>query len=504
MLTLLDAAVLVTYLAAVVIFGIRVAGKQTSTKDYFMGGRQMPWWAICFSIVATETSTLTIIGIPAVAYAGTFTFFQITFGYLVGRVLVALFLLPKYYSGEVGTVYSFLGTRFGPRLQGVASVTFLATRLLADGVRLFATAIPIKIIAASAGLELGYPVIILGIGILTAAYTYVGGLKAVVWMDVVQMSVYLLGAIFTLILVGNSLDMPIWATLKAAGKTELFFHSFDPFVILSQPYVTITAVVGGAIFSMASHGTDQLIVQRLLACQSLGDARKALVGSAIFVMVQFAAFLAVGAMLWLYYDGASITELGLSRADEVFPKFIVEGLPTGLAGLVLAGIIAAAMSTLSSSLNALASSSVLDLFTERFARLSEEQKLRVSRRLTLVWALVFVFFATLFENQQNPVVELGLSIASFTYGALLGGFLLGLWTKRTNEGDAIAAFVVSVGAMIFIIFGIWITPDGQWVFSLFPDATEKAGLVAVAWPWYTAIGAGIALLTGSTLSLRHR
>ncbi len=504
MLTLLDAAVLVVYLAAVVIFGIRIAGKQTSTKDYFMGGRQMPWWAICFSIVATETSTLTIIGIPAVAYAGTLTFFQITFGYLLGRVLVSLYLLPRYYSGEVGTAYAFLGTRFGPRLQGVASVTFLVTRLLADGVRLFATAIPIKVIAASAGMDLGYPIIILGIGILTAAYTYVGGLKAVVWMDVVQMSVYLLGAILTLILVGGAVDVPIWETLKEAGKTDLFFHSFDPFVLLSQPYVTVTAVVGGAIFSMASHGTDQLIVQRLLACRNLGDARKALIGSAVFVMIQFAAFLAVGAMLWLYYDGASIADLGLSRADEVFPKFIVEGLPTGLAGLVLAGIIAAAMSTLSSSLNALASSSVLDLFTERFARLTEDRKLRVSRLLTLVWALVFVFFATLFENQQNPVVELGLSIASFTYGALLGGFLLGLWTTRPNEGDAIAAFLVSVAAMVVIIFGVWMTPDGSFVFSLFPGATEKAGLVAVAWPWYTAIGAGIALLTGSTLSLRHR
>lgn len=503
MLTMVDAIVLVVYLVAVVVFGIRVAGRQTSTKDYFMGGGEMPWWAICFSIVATETSTLTIIGIPAVAYGGTLTFFQLTFGYVLGRTLVAWLLLPKYYSGEVGTAYAFLGVRFGPRLQAVASVTFLSTRLLADGVRLFATAIPIRVIAASAGIDIGYPAIILGIGILTAAYTYVGGLKAVVWMDVVQMSVYLLGAITTLVVVGMAIDVPVWETLMAAGKTELFFTSSDPFVLLTQPYVFGTALIGGAVFSMASHGTDQLIVQRLLACRSLGDARKALIGSGFFVMIQFAAFLAVGAMLWLYYEGASMGALGLSRTDEIFPKFIIEGLPTGVAGLVLAGIIAAAMSTLSSSLNALASSSVMDLFAARFAKLTEVNKLKVSRHLTLFWALVFVFFATLFENQQNPVVELGLSIASFTYGALLGGFVLGLWTRRSNEVDAIAGFVVSVVAMILIIFGVWLTPEGQWVFTLHPDAELRPQLLAIAWPWYTAIGASITVLVGSSLSLRH-
>ena len=503
MLSGIDAVVIVVYLAAVVYLGIRAAGKQTTTKDYFLGSRELPWWAICFSIVATETSTLTIIGIPAVAYGGTLTFFQLTFGYLLGRVLVGWVLLPKYYSGDVGTAYAFLGQRFGPKLQGVASLTFLATRLLADGVRLFATAIPVKVIAAAAGYDLGYPTIILVIGILTAAYTYVGGLKAVVWMDVIQMSVYLIGAAATIGIVAASIDVPIWETLRAAGKTELFVHSLDPHILLTQPYVFFTALVGGAIFSMASHGTDQLIVQRLLACKSMGDARKALVGSAVFVMVQFAAFLAVGSLLWIHYGGATVAELGLSRADEVFPHFIIEGLPVGVAGLVLAGILAAAMSTLSSSLNALASSSVMDLFGSRMRDMDDARKLRISRALTLVWALIFVFFATLFEDQQNPVVELGLSIASFTYGALLGGFLLGLWTRRANETDAIVAFVVSVASMVFIIFGLWTTPDGGWVVAFNPDATMKAGLVAVAWPWYTAIGAAIALLTGSSMSLRH-
>ncbi len=488
MLSPIDIAVIILYLTGVVIFGIRIAGKQESTSDYFMGSRELPWWAICFSIVATETSTLTIIGIPAVAYAGTWTFLQLTLGYLVGRSLVGWILLPRYYSGEVGTAYRFLGERFGHRLQSTASATFLVTRLLADGVRLFATAIPVKMIFASLGYDFGYPVIILGIGILTALYTYFGGLKAVVWMDVVQMGLYVFGALITIMIVGMTLELPVAvAMLTEAGKLTVFDLTLDPGRIVTQPYVMVTAVVGGAVFSMASHGTDQLIVQRLLACASLDDARKALVGSAVIVMIQFVAFLTVGSLLWAYYGGATPEAMGLTRADEIFPRFIIEGLPVGLTGLLIAGILAAAMSTLSSSLNALASSSVLDLFGQRLAVWSDAARLQLSRRLTLVWAVVFVGFATLFEDQQNPVVELGLSIASFTYGALLGGFALGLWNRRANEVDAIIAFAMSVSVMVVLIFGI-------------------PGIIAapaVAWPWYTAIGTLVAVGTGSSLALRH-
>lgn len=506
MLQTFDYIVIVAYLVGVVVFGIRTAGKQTSVRDYFLGSKEMPWWAISFSIVATETSTLTVIGIPAVAYGGALTFFQLTFGYLAGRVAVALWFLPRYASGDMQTAYAFLGERFGSNLQRLSSVTFLVTRLLADGVRLFATAIPIRIIALSAGIDLGYPVIILGIGVLTALYTYVGGFKAVVWMDVVQMSVYVLGALFTLFLLWSDIGDAAGALLAEAGKLKTISFSVSVREIMTSPYTMVTAVVGGGIFSMASHGTDQLIVQRLLSCRSLGDARKALVGSAFFVMIQFGIFLAVGALLWVYYGGQDAAALGLTRADEIFPKFIVEQLPTGLAGLVLAGILAAAMSTLSSSLNALASSSLNDLLGKHAAGLDEASGLRWSRFLTLGWALVFVFFATLFEDQQNPVVELGLSIASFTYGSLLGAFVLGLVVSRVKELDAIAGFLVGIMAMIAIIFGVWNTAEGEWIFLFQPTDTLQAdlGLTALAWPWYTAVGAAITVLVGSLLSIRHR
>ena len=506
MLQTIDYVVIVAYLVGVVLFGIRTAGKQRTVSDYFLGSKEMPWWAISFSIVATETSTLTVISIPAVAYGGAMTFFQLTFGYLAGRVAVALWLLPRYAAGDLQTAYAFLGSRFGDRMQRLSSVTFLVTRLLADGVRLFATAIPIRIIAASAGLDLGYPVIILGIGILTALYTYVGGFKAVVWMDVVQMSVYVLGAVFTLFLLLSMIDGSPVAALSSAGKLTVISFSTSLQTILTSPYSLITAVVGGGIFSMASHGTDQLIVQRLLSCRDLGDARKAIVSSAFFVMIQFAIFLSVGALLWVYYGGQDAAALGLSRADEIFPKFIVEQLPAGLAGLVLAGILAAAMSTLSSSLNALASSSMNDLLGKRLAGLDDAGGLRWSRLLTLAWALVFVFFATLFEDQQNPVVELGLSIASFTYGSLLGAFLLGIMVERVREADAMVGFLVGVVAMIAIIFGVYTTGDGTWIFQFKPSAEVVAqrGLTALAWPWYTAVGAAITMGVGSLLSIRHR
>ena len=515
MLTPLDYVVLIGYIIAVIWFGLRISGSQKSTTDYFLGGRNLPWWAVCFSIVATETSTLTVIGIPAVAYGGTFTFLQLTLGYLVGRAVVAIYFLPKYLTGEIETAYAFLGSRFGPRMRTLSSVTFMGTRLLADGVRLFATAIPIKVIADAAGVSVGYPVIILFVGLLTVVYTYFGGLKAVVWMDVAQMILYLAAATGTILVLNAALEDGAWDALSAAGKLQVFqFGGFRE--ILTQPYAFWTAVIGGAVFSMASHGTDHLIVQRLLACRTLTDSRKALVGSGFIVMIQFAVFLMVGALLWAYYGGASVSELGLTRGDEVFPMFIIQGLPPGISGLVLAGILAAAMSTLSSSLNALASATMLDVLGNLKGRRktegssegsgSTEAMLRTSRWLTLSWGGVFVLFAMLFEDRTNPVVELGLSIASFTYGALLGVFLLGMLNDRVGERGAMISFVITIALMILLIFGVWIDAQGAWHFVIAPgqERIQALGLSPLAWPWYTLIGSLMTLFLGSLLGLKHR
>ena len=508
MLTLLDYVVIVLYLAGVVAFGVKAGGRQRSATDYFLGNRDLPWWAVCFSVVATETSTLTVIGIPAVAYGGSLTFLQLTFGYLLGRIVVSIFFLPKYFQGELTTAYALLGKRYGDVMRSTASATFLLTRLLADGVRLFATAIPLKVIAASAGLDISYAAIIAAISLLTIVYTLIGGIKAVIWMDVVQMAVYLGGAAAAVVVLSGYMPDDWWAQASEAGKTQILYFSGGAISTwITSPYAFVTAVAGGAVFSMASHGTDQLIVQRLLTCRNVEDSKKALIGSAAVVFVQFALFLVVGLLLWVYYGGVSVADLGLSRGDEIFPKFIIEGLPQGLSGLLLAGIVAAAMSTLSSSLNSLASSSMFDLFERIRGRATEpDRALFLSRLFTVFWGLVFIFFATLFENRDNPVVELGLAIASFTYGGLLGVFLLGLCNKASNQTDAVLSFAVTVVAMIWVIFSVWHHPETGWIVSFMPgdEVVAREGLRAIAWPWYTAIGAGLCLVLGSLLSLRHR
>lgn len=514
MLSALDYIVIVVYLIGVAVLGISLGGRQRSTDDYFLGGRNLPWWAVCFSVVATETSTLTIIGVPAVAYGGTMTFLQITAGYLVGRIAVSLLFLPRYFKGAMSTAYAYLGERFGDRMRSTASVTFMVTRLLADGVRLFATAIPLKVIADSAGLTvmgdpISYGQIVLLLGIITVIYTLVGGIRAVIWIDVVQMGLYVLGGVLCAVLLFDGLPEGAMTLAAMEGKLRVIDFglggSFNDWI--TQPYVTVTAIIGGGVFSMASHGTDQLIVQRLLTCRTLKDSQYALVGSAVLVALQFALFLAIGTLLWVHYGGVTPAELGLSRGDEVFPRYIIEGIPAGLSGLLLAGILAAAMSTLSSSLNSLASSSMMDLI-ERWIKnpISKARGLLLSRGLTLFWGALFVVFASLFENTDNPVVELGLAIASFTYGGLLGGFLLGIVIKNAKEWDAVTAFILTIVVMVLVIFGLWHSPTEGWIFAINPTdgMIEEAGLRQIAWPWYTLIGSVICVFVGFLLSLRHK
>ena len=553
-LTALDYVVIAVYLVGIATLGIWAGGSQETTDDYFLGGRALPWWAVCLSVVATETSTLTVLSVPTVAYGGAMTFVQLALGYLVGRTVVAFFFLPQYYRGNLSTAYAFLGERFGPSMQASASVTFLITRLLADGVRLFATAIPLKIIAGSAGFELSYLAIIAIIGGVTIIYTLIGGIRAVVWMDAVQMLLYLFGALFAVILLLGEVPANWRQVASEAGKTQIINVELGGGLSawLTSPYAFVTAVLGGAVFSMASHGTDQLVVQRLLACRDLRDSQKAIIGSAVLVGVQLLLFLFIGVLLWVRYDGATFAELGYATSDELFPRFIVSGLPMGMSGLLLAGIVAAAMSTLSSSLNALASSTMLDLYellasAEPFSeRTVQDYRPRVqeappagmegvavneyrppsdlrrtgptpkravflSRVATLAWGLVFIAFANLFKTTDNPVVELGLSIASFTYGGLLGAFLLGLVSERARERDAIISFVVTIAVMALVIFGVWHGPAG-WVFEPVEGLARALGLGGggaegyrqIGYPWYALMGSTLCVGLGSLLAMRHR
>ncbi|MDQ4084553.1 MAG: sodium:solute symporter [Actinomycetota bacterium] len=477
----LDLVVIVAYLAASAAVGLWLSGKQKDLKGYFLGNRDLPWWAVSLSVVATETSALTVISVPAVAYLGDFTFLQLAIGYLLGRVVVAFVLLPKYYAGEMVTAYAYLGKRFGRGMQSTASVTFMFTRLLADGVRMFAAAIPVKVILEGFGVSLSFFWIIVVLSIVTVLYTYIGGIRAVVWVDVFQMALYVSGGVLALIVILGTTGSGFLGDAVAAGKTRLFDFASDP---VSEPYAFVTALLGGALLSMASHGADQIIVQRLLTCRSVKDAQKALIGSGVLVAFQFALFLFVGLALWGYYDQQTPQQAGFSEAgDDIFPTFIVEGLPAGVSGLLLAGILAAAMSTLSSSLSALSSSTMTDLY-EKFAGkpASDERALRLGRIATFGWGLVFIVFANLFTSTDNPVVELGLSVAGITYGGLLGAFFLGIFVRRARQLDAAVGFVAAVATMAYL-------------FLFQPEL--------IGFTWYTGIGLVITMVIGSLLSLRH-
>ncbi|WP_138431796.1 sodium:solute symporter [Fodinibius saliphilus] len=507
--SIIDYVVIVVYLIGVAALGIYAAGRQSSTSDYFMGGKGLPWWAVMFSVVATETSTLTFISIPAVAYGGNLTFLQITLGYIVGRFLVSVLLLPAYFEGKQTTAYQFLANRFGSSMRNAASTTFMVTRLLADGVRLFATAIPLAIILRLGGAFTGwgdielYLLSITAISVITLIYTLIGGIKAVVWMDVMQMGVYIGGAVLAIGVMYGELPEGIAGAVAIAadaGKTQILDFGFgQPFTdFIAQPYTFFTALIGGAIFSIASHGTDQLIVQRLLTTRDVKDSQRALVWSGVVVALQFGLFLFIGLLLYSFYDAQTAQQLGLATTDEIFAKFIVEQLPVGLSGLIIASLFAAAMSSLSSSLNSLASSTTLDLYKPYFGQdNTPEEDLRISRIITMVWAFILTgsafFFAylQLQEGERPAVVELGLGIASYTYGGLLGAFLLGRLFSAPDKTDAMIGFFVGLVSLLFMVEGP--------IQNILPGEP-----LSIAWPLYTVAGSVIVIVVGNISNLIRR
>ena len=459
-----------------------IAGRQKSSRDYFLGGKDMAWWSVGFSIVASETSTLTFISVPGLAYRGNMHFLQLAFGYFVGRLLVSVLFIPAYYQGDLETAYDFLGKRFGTSLRKTASTVFIVTRVLASGVRLFATAIPVHLITGWS-----YPASILLIGGFTLAYTYLGGLKAVVAMDVVQMFIYLVGAAASMVLIVHHLPqgwatVVDWATRGGANKFQVLNLEMGGSLMgfLSAPYTLLGGLLGGTFLTMASHGTDQLLVQRLLGCRSKWDAQRALMLDASLIVLQFAFFLVLGLCLFAFYEGQSLDQLGLRSWDEIFPKFIVGNLPSGLAGLVIAGVLASAMGTLSSSISSLASATFLDLFVplRRGRELGPREEVAWSRIFTLVWGLTLIGGALLFTDTKNAVVELGLKIASVTYGGLLGVFFLGLSFPRTRQRDAFFGFGAGLAAMIAVL--AWTPIDFTWHTLIGCLATLAVGTLSSA------------------------
>lgn len=481
----IDLVVIAVYLAATAWLGLKLSGRQSGLKDYFIGGRKLPWWAVCLSVVATETSALTVVGIPVMSYLGDINYLQLGLGYILGRIIVAYFMLPRYYDGEMVTAYAYLGKRFGQTTQTTAGITFLFTRLLADGIRVLAAAVPVNIILQGLGVNTNYFTIIVVLAVVTILYTFIGGIKAVVWVDVAQMGLYMAGGILALVVISASTGGEWIGEAADADKFSMFVFEGNP---ISADTSFVASLFGGAVFAMASHGSDQLVVQRLLACRTQAEAKKAIIVSGVVVFVQFAIFLLVGLALWTYYNQALPDELGLTRDDEIFPLFIIEGLPPGISGLLLAGLIAAAMSTLSSSLSALSSSTVADVYARlKKASVTEQEGLRVGRWATIGWGLAFIAPATVFQTDEGNIVILALGVAGITYGGLLGAFIFGIVNHRARAFDANIAFVIAVAVNAFFFF----------------MENYVTGEVWVAWQWYPLLGVLVTFAVGGVLSLRH-
>lgn len=486
----LDWFVLVAYLLLTSGLGVWLGRGQQSARDYFVADGEIPWWAVLFSIVATETSALTFISIPGLAYLGDFTFLQVATGYLLGRIVVAYTLLPRYFDGELVTAYALLERRFGLATRRLASLTFMVTRGFGDSVRLFATAIPVALILGGVlPAEWTTPAAIFVISAITLFYTYFGGVRAVVWTDVIQTAVYLVAAIAALVLLGRGVEggwSAIFASAEAAGKLRVLDLSLG----LDRPHTLAAGLLGGAFLAMASHGADQIIVQRLLTADSLRNARKALIISGAAVIAQFTLFLTIGLGLWAYYGGRAFP-----APDRIFPTFIIEAMPAGLTGLVVAALLAA--STASGSLNALAAATLHDFWTPLRGEPDAATGLRLSKRFTLVWAAVLIGGALLYEAEGTPVVVIALSIASFTYGGLLGGFFLAMLWPRATQRDAILGMGVGIFTMSIVVFA------GRLA-AAFPSLADPlAPVIGIAWPWFVLIGTSVTLGAGILSSFTH-
>ena len=468
-LTWLDYAIIAGYLAAITLFGSYFARFQKTTRDYFLTGRSVPWWAICFTVVATETSTLTFISVPASAYTGDMTFLQLVFGYVIGRVIVSVLLIPAYFKGDLFTSYELLQRRFGDRVKSVAALIFLITRSLADGIRLFATALVISVVT-----QMPVTPAILVLGVAMIVYTVRGGSAAVIWTDVVQLFVYVAGAavVFVSLL---ALIPGGWAEVVRAGAAADKFRVFDLSVSLTRPYTLWAGIIGGVALTLSTHGIDQSLVQRLLSARSARDAARGLILSGFLVFAQFVLFLVIGVMLFTYYQHVPLPRT-LARSDEVLPVFIVTSLSHGAAGFIVAAIVAAALSP---SINSMAATTVNDFYVKYIAPDADDRALmRAARTWTIVWGVVQVVVAIAVQHMQRTVLDAGLAVLSWASGPVLGAFLLATLSPGITEKQALAGMTAGIIAMT-IVWG-WPLP--------------------IAFTWYVFIGAAVTVVVSYVVS----
>jgi len=465
----LDLGILVLYMLVVVVFGLAMGRKQKDAADFMLGGRSLPTWAILLSIVATETSTVTFLSIPGWAYANGIAWQQIPLGYMLGRILVIFVLMPRYFEGEVFTAYEVLEQRFGPSVKRVASLLFILTRTSSDGLRLFLTAIVLQIVV---GIPLATSVV--GIGIATILYTFLGGMRAVVWTDAVQFLLYILGAVVALLVIVSQVDGG-WDTIVSVGSEAGRLAWFDTNWDLTKIDTLWAGLIGGAILSFSTHGVDQMMVQRYLSARNRSSASRALALSGLVVWAQFVLFLVLGVALYVYY-GQQTPVPEFAKGDRILPTFLVDHMPQGLIGLLLGAVFAAAMSTLSSSLNSSATALLKDLWPKRAER-DPIKDLRLLRTFTVFFGIAQIIVAIAAQDAPGSTVNNVLAIAGFMTGLLLGVFLLGRFSKTANTRGALIGLLIGFVIMCYQKFGPGIVPG-------------------LAWPYYALLASSSVLITG--------
>jgi SSS family solute:Na+ symporter len=487
-MTALDLTIIFGYLIGIVLFGAWFARRQKTTRDYFLGDRSVPWWAVAASIVATETSTITFISVPGIAFSrgGNFQFLQLVLGYLLGRIVISLLFIPSYFRGELMTVYQLLDRRFGGQIKVLAASLFVIMRNIADGIRLLLTAIVLAAVYTSFQPGSNAETIIIGsvvlIGLAMIIFTYFGGMEAVIWVEVIQLGIYIVGAIAAAIILVNSIDGGLSAAVATGsqyGKFSLFDFSFDH----TKTFTFWAGLIGGCFLTMSTHGTDQYLVQRYLCTDRASRASAALLTSGAIVLGQFIGFLFIGVLLFAFYQPftdpgyatAASTAFPFTGGDRVFPDFITRHMAPGLSGLVVAAIFAAAMS---SSLNSIAATAMNDLYKPLRAARSDKHYLKVSHLLTLLWGVVQIGVALFLRNRNRSALDMALSIASLINGPILGVFLVGVFLKRVSQAPALIGMLASMGTMLFVYLG-----------------------TRIAWTWYVFIGSLITLVVAWLASL---
>ncbi len=458
----LDLVIIFGYLIGITLFGVLFAGKQETTEDYFVGDRSVPWWAIAASIVATETSTITFISVPGIAFArnGNFEFIQVVLGYLLGRIVISILFIPKYFRGDLLTVYQLLDQRFGNKIKMLASTLFVIMRNIADGIRLLLTAIVLAYVWTAfnqtTSLNTAIIISIILLGVVMIVFTYFGGMEAVIWVEVVQLGIYLAGAIAAAIVIAKGINGGFGEAISI-GQQYNKFKFFDFTFTLTKTYTFWAGLIGGCFLTMSTHGTDQYLVQRYLCTDKPNRAAAALLSSGAVVLTQFLGFLFIGVLLFAFYHPYTLPEYAsttvatfpFTGGDKVFPDFITNYMPPGLAGLVVAAIFAAA---LSSSLNSIAATAVNDLYKPFKPNENDKHYLKMSHILTLIVGIIQILIALALRNNNRSALDHALSVAALINGPVLGVFLIGTFLKRVSQTPALIGMIVAIVVMLIIRF----------------------------------------------------